>query len=520
MKRSPFPLHPLLLGLYPVLALYLLNIEETPPYATLRSLAFTGIVLAVILAASLLLFRSLHKSALAASLLILLFFTYGHVLNVLENAEWGQFVGRHRVLLPLWTLLVLGSLIWIRRLKRDLQPITRTLNITAALLVLMTAAQIGWQAAGRLAQPRTAQPLPAAPPADSGQSRPDVYYIILDAYSRSDVLAQKYKVDNSAFLEELEKMGFYIARCAQSNYPRTRYSLASSLNMNYLDQMNIPNYPNAGSDDFEPFIKHGQVRQNFESLGYATVTFKTVYPYLDTTDTTYYYDLYQSDSAYDKIETLNFYYIFLRTTALRPAVELGEAADTQKGKPGALTSLIQKVLPSENSINNRNYRQYKQNLYLLDQLEAMPDLPGPKFVYAHLFLTHQPFTFTPDGQFRWPVVENAQAYRDQVLYANARIPQVIRTILKKSELPPVIIIQSDHGFPQDKQRVKILNAYYLPGKARERLYPGITPVNSFRIVFSEYFGQDYPLLKDTSYYVPNRNKVQEFEVVPASCPGE
>jgi hypothetical protein len=46
----------------------------------------------------------------------------------------------------------------------------------------------------------------------------------------------------------------------------------------------------------------------------------------------------------------------------------------------------------------------------------------------------------------------------------------------------------------------ILNAYYFPEQKYNQLYPGISPVNTFRVIFSEIFGQDLPLLPDSSFY--------------------
>ena len=63
----------------------------------------------------------------------------------------------------------------------------------------------------------------------------------------------------------------------------------------------------------------------------------------------------------------------------------------------------------------------------------------------------------------------------------------------------MIIIQGDHGLDTEA-RMAILNAYYLPGDGAKMLYPTITPVNSFRVVFNAYFGQEYPILPDTSLY--------------------
>ena len=50
--------------------------------------------------------------------------------------------------------------------------------------------------------------------------------------------------------------------------------------------------------------------------------------------------------------------------------------------------------------------------------------------------------------------------------------------------------------PQLRVRSAILNAYYLPGPGREQLYPSISPVNSFRLLFNAYFGTKLPMLPD------------------------
>jgi hypothetical protein len=83
--------------------------------------------------------------------------------------------------------------------------------------------------------------------------------------------------------------------------------------------------------------------------------------------------------------------------------------------------------------------------------------------------------------------------------------------------PPIIIVQSDEGPYPDfldgfewtetsgsdvdlRTKTGILSAYYLPGTEEGILYPSITPVNSFRLVFNLYFGTDLDLLPDRCYY--------------------
>lgn len=46
----------------------------------------------------------------------------------------------------------------------------------------------------------------------------------------------------------------------------------------------------------------------------------------------------------------------------------------------------------------------------------------------------------------------------------------------------------------------MLNAYYLPGaNVSEILYPSITPVNTFWVIFNNYFGTNLDLLPDKNY---------------------
>jgi hypothetical protein len=48
-------------------------------------------------------------------------------------------------------------------------------------------------------------------------------------------------------------------------------------------------------------------------------------------------------------------------------------------------------------------------------------------------------------------------------------------------------------------RVKGLCAFYLSGRAKTRVPRKLNTVNTFRLLFNEYFGTRYPLLKSASY---------------------
>jgi hypothetical protein len=83
---------------------------------------------------------------------------------------------------------------------------------------------------------------------------------------------------------------------------------------------------------------------------------------------------------------------------------------------------------------------------------------------------------------------------------------VLEGIFKNSKYPPIIILQGDHGMSVDT-RDKILNAIYMPDGGMENLYPSISPVNTFRVIFNNYFGTDLPLLEDKTYISIDETKM-------------
>ena len=64
---------------------------------------------------------------------------------------------------------------------------------------------------------------------------PNVYLILLDAYSGNTLLEKDFGFDNSEFYKKLRDRGFVVQEKSFSNYPNTELSMPSILNMNYLD---------------------------------------------------------------------------------------------------------------------------------------------------------------------------------------------------------------------------------------------------------------------------------------------
>lgn len=483
-NRKPAKIiHPFLLGIYPVVMLLALNLETVGMMSAIRPSLLSLIGTLLLLLAGRGLMGSWHKSALVTSFALIFFFSYGHVYNYLEQVIVGSVqIGRHRFLAPLWLTLFLASVWLVQTGKAKVRAVNKFLNYLAVLSLIFPLAQMGLFAYRSLnvGSGSTAAKAGLAPlGVPVGEPLPDIYYIILDGYARDDVLKKFYQLDNSRFLDRLQEMGFYVASCAQSNYAQTQLSLASSLNLDYLQSLD-DRYAagNTSRVGLPPLIKHSAVRQSLQTLGYTTVAFETGYEATEMRDA----HVYLSPRTIQAMS--DFESLFIRTTAGRLLAE-GVAALNIKPDWEA-----------------RDQAHRARVLHTLEKLPTIPNLQGPKFVFAHIISPHWPHVFGPDGEPVHQHQDSASGYRDQVLFINKKIEPVLAEIIARSSRPPIIIIQGDHGSVIESpfRRMSILNAYYLPDGGNQQLYENISPINTFRLIFDYYLGADYELLPDVSYY--------------------
>jgi len=433
--------------------------------------------------------RSWSRAACLSLLWLLLFYTYGRVYGMLANLGFLRTsVSRHLLLLLIWAGL--GALsVWISTWKLISQTwIVSASNIASVILVLFPAFTIiRYEMINRPAKSLSAEASTGSQPA---HSYPDIYYIILDAYERADVMQAVYGYDNSAFISALIGRGFYVAACSQSNYAYTQPSLASSLSFEYLDALSVTSNQQA-----DPLFQENATRQFLAAHGYTVVAFETGFRWSQWEDADVYYPYRPAANLLNGFEAL-----FLQTTLARIPLDIVQS--NQDATYG--------VIPHD------------RVLYALDTLKDLPTtVAGPKFVFVHLVIPHPPFVFGPDGDLVTQGAENAtsiEGYRNSVTFINQEMLQVVDSLIAGSETPPVIVIQGDHGAPlyhSPFQRMAILNAYYLPDH-RGILYPTISPVNTFRVILDSYFGQGYPLLDDVSWYSPT-NREYDFTAIPNEC---
>jgi hypothetical protein len=510
-------IHPFLLAIYPITALLASNIHEIPIEEALRAYILAIGLALILLLLYWIILRDLQKAGLMASITGLLFFSYGHVYNLFRGLElFGVLIGRHRFQILIWLLLLLVSVYFIGYRLRQTSYLTQALNIAAVAALVFPLYNI-------VRNEFLSQQVVKVSQVDSGEKKtpssldsdhmPDIYYIILDAYAREDVLWDHYGFDNSEFIETLHEMGFYVADASNTNYMYSALSIGSTLNMQYVQDFKV-DFNRVTYPEFmiEP-TRHSLVREKLEDYGYVVVNLPSGYPATTFEDADYFItpemtslEVLQEGGVLNQFEG-----ILLHTTALRILVDLQTSRETNW------------------FAEQLEYPHHLHRIRILSafkNLETIPFINEPKFVFAHIVIPHRPYTFGPNGEWLdpsgvfsfkevhdLPTSEWESAYLAQLTYASTRIEKILTSIIERSDVPPIIILQSDHGpdFGLDwhnpantpgalTYRAGILNVYYLPEKCRELLYPSITPVNSFRIVFNCAFNERYELLEDIPYF--------------------
>jgi hypothetical protein len=447
--------------------------------------------------------KDARKAGLITTLFVIVCFTTDQARNA------GQFLYdsveyiwvHHRVeiktewvFVPEVVLLAILSFFLARKLKTT-RSLTAFLNVMALLLLSFPLTQslaVKLQNTGRPKYEPT--PYAIAPSASSGK-KPDIYYIILDGYARSDIMKSHFDFDDSPFLERLEKKGFYLAKRSTANYCQTPLCLSCSLNSVYLDKLVVG--LEHDQTQLSDFIGKNNLMATLRPLGYKFVTFSTGFDPTEHPEADAYLAPYKYSTGFERM--------LIDQTPLQ-------------------------ILWPDPKRFSQFQLQRERILYLLEHLPDITKDAAPTFTFAHLLCPHLPFVFGEDGQdinrtytkFSLQGADKSngrfndeprfiKGYRDQSAFIVKRIEETIDRILAASPEPPIIILQSDHGselhldrFSMQnsdmKERMSILNAYYFPEKQYQSLYDRISPVNSFRVVLNTFFGGKIPLLEDRSYF--------------------
>ena len=220
-----FDLHPFLWAVQPILFLYARAYEEVSLVKVLAPLGVTLAGAALIWALAYFVFgRDLRKSACFTSVLLVLFFSFGRVVDLAGRffEATGLWPNLSRMQLPTRTVslqavvlaayVVVAFALLVRlAIRKPLSERTAPLMaVTAAVLLLISTGEIAVGLLSARPNEAPAGPAPAVTLASPGLS-PDVYIIVVDGYARGDILSEYYGFDNTPFLSALEELGFNIS---------------------------------------------------------------------------------------------------------------------------------------------------------------------------------------------------------------------------------------------------------------------------------------------------------------------
>jgi len=529
IKKNSKIFHPFLIAFFPIIAVYSVNIG----LIQLEQFIFPTLI---IVGGAFLFFlclkyvlKNAKKAALIVTLAFIIFFSFGHVYNMLNQVSIGDTdLGSNRILLPIFVISFgIGSFLIIRT-KRALDNATSIVNTISVVFITVIVAMVGIEAFGCdecLIQQTYSLGIFSDEIMDSpfyfedhsfsvseSDSLPNVYYIILDGYPRNDVLKKHLNFDNNEFINFLKQRGFYVAENSHSNYSLSSTSISSTMNMNYINF--LADELGEDSRSYDPLLgkdfglyADNQVIKNFKSMGYKVAKIGSVPMYLHEMP------LVDLSLCYKSIHLMD-----------------NRLFDTV-GRTSMIGYLIER------------WSEDMQRQIILCAFEELPKISSyyeePVFVWSHIMIPHFPLIFGADGEPITPgssllVMNNPeltdsswnikQQFLQQLQFANKKSIKLIDKILEKEE-QSIIIIQSDHGSgfdtnlqdPTDDdvvQKLSNLSAIYFPDeKHREILVDDPTNVNTFRVVFNSQFGSDYEMLEDRIYWGLHYKKPYWFKDV-------
>jgi hypothetical protein len=317
---------------------------------------------------------------------------------------------------------------------------------------------------------------------------PDVYLLLMDEYASTASLKEWFRYDNSALDSFLRDRGFHIQQGSRSNYNFTSFSMASILNMSYLQGLEPGNVATiAGYASSKDLIRSCEVVKQFAARGYDIVNYSV-------------FDLEGKPSEV--------------TLHLLP------------GKASLITgqTLWSRIIHDIGwNLHGLPFRAIKDQVYqimydnnrLIEETEKQSAIRSgrPRFVYVHLLLPHNPFYYDKHGRLNEPrdLRQHIQGYLDYLPYTNEVIKKLLTSIQQNTHNNAVIILMGDHGVrypaPGDTRHIhdhQNQNAIFFPDRDYHLLYDSISGVNQFRVVFNSLFRQNIPLLKDSTVYLTDK----------------
>jgi len=506
-----FNFHPILFGIFPVISIFSNNIDSVIINGlnelfiliiAMASLAFfcwwiIGIIL-----------KNKTKAGLLVSFSFIMIFIYGHIQFFFDK------IIDDVLFLSIWIIVFAAGIFGILKIKKDLKKILPILFVIALTWVTLPLVDIANYQLGISAYRDLSETDVIEISSESQVNyKPDIYYFIFDKHASFKTLENFYDYQNKDFLNFLDEKGFYIATDSHSNYKQTFQSVASTVSMKYINYLSEVGGPTNNKGVINELILECKICKFIKSQGYKYIHFGSIWPISKSSNIADVNVNYFNNGLPDFTE------LFFETTLAYPILT------------GTFPKFDEEKI--ERHTEEWNKEHYERILFKFNKLKEIPQISEPTFVFAHFITPHGPYIFDENGDYvsieEGKKIKEKERYTNQVTFIDKKIRDLVEHILDESEEPPIIIIQSDEGpvpkryhtvggnnfdwhtstIEEVEKKMGILNVFYLPNVDNSILYPSISSVNTFRVVFNLYFGTDLELLPD-HHYAYNRPNVFDF----------
>jgi hypothetical protein len=357
---------------------------------------------------------------------------------------------------------------------------------------------------------------------DQWESRPDIYYLILDGLGRADVLEEIYEIDISGFIETLGREGFVVADRALSPHPMTWLSVPAVFNQEYQAYPGPRGRPATHSQTNRIMAGDSQTHEELAGQGYRFVMATEGGGQLCNLDLSPIQELATCLVKGDSLSAA----IRERLGWLTPLHGLANR--------GLLPDVVRRWLAAEDLRWTDGKKKQDGTFMADDVLRAVDSVKEehalvPVFVVAHMMYAHPPYTLNSDcgPSSHETFSPSVGAWDDLVglqMGVDCTRQQVLRLIDSVGG-DAVIVLQSDHGpgygsllvgdgttveeTPIEDLwvRASAFSAVRLPDRCRSQVSDTYAGVNTFRVVFSCISGIPRALEPQSSFWAWYDNRV-------------
>jgi hypothetical protein len=490
MKPNTFrslPLYLILLPIFFVIHGYTDNFNAVPIADALLLVLMYILASLILFLLGWLLYRRPNKAAIFSFGIMNFHLFFGAIYDSLKGLFGDSFITTYKFLLSFSFVLFIIIAWYLGNTKRTMHKLGYYLTIVLSVFIVIDVGSLLTKLAAHSS--RTNSPYTIA--CDTCQ-KPDIYFLVFDEYTSTAALKQTWNYDNSELDTFLAKKGFRLLPASKSNYNFTEFSIASTLNMDYLK---IPDPSACTVKDYNycfERIKSNRVCSVLNSLGYDLVNNSI-------------FDLPQNPALVKED------FLPLKTKLITSQTFISRL------KKDLYFHLVTGPLEIKWLSKDLIYTTYRSNNKVISStLKTTTDTSArPKFVYAHVEMPHPPFYYDKDGHEKTKdqVLNDSKeiklsSYLDYLPKTNSVIRTIINTIFQRSKRPFAIVLMGDHGFrynQEQQDKFKNLNAVYINSGNYQGFYDSITNVNEFTVLFNNLFHASLPLKNDSCIYLMDKN---------------